>query len=220
MEKYSQSHSPSLGEKEDTGKKPGGKIFLILFLTLFSLGFGILGTVMIHSAYAKERACSASAEGMVVGYRDASRGSKHSYSPIVEYQAENQIFTGETNIWFNYRPFQEGEYVSIHYNPEKPEDFYIKQYDLPAAYKMGAIFLLTALGIPAVLALFAVINRVITDPKKKERIQAVFLVSLIVLFIFIVFCALAGPVIAICIFAVMGLFTLYGIRQNRRRKNL
>ena len=46
---------------------------MILFLTLFSLGFGILGTVMIRSAYVKERACSASAEGMVVGYRDGRR---------------------------------------------------------------------------------------------------------------------------------------------------
>ena len=220
MEKYSQDHRPSPEEKGVTGKKSGGKLFLILFLTVFSLGFGILGAVMIHSADAKERSYSTSAEGMVIGYRDSSRNSKHSYSPIVEYRADHQIFTGETNIWFNYRPFQEGEYVSIYYNPEKPEDFYIKQYDLPTTYKMGAIFLLVALGIPAVLVLFAVINRIITDPKKKERIQAILLVSLIVLFIFIVFCALAGPVITICILAVMGLFALYGIRQNRRQKNL
>lgn len=220
MEKYSQGHNSSPEEKEYTGKKSRGKIFLIIFLIFFSLGFGILGTVMVRSAYAKERVCSASAEGMVVGYRDSSRNNKHRYSPIVEYRADHQIFTGETNIWFNYRPFEEGEYVSVYYNPEEPEDFYIKQYDLPATYKMGAIFLLVALGIPAALVLFTVINRVITDQKKKEQIQAVFLLSLIVLFIFIVFCALAGPVITICIFAVMGLFTLYGIRQNRRRKNL
>ncbi len=68
---------------------------------------------MIRSAYRKEQSYSAEAEGRVVGYHDYSRRGKYMFSPIIEYLADDQMITGETNVNFNHRPFKEGEYVSI-----------------------------------------------------------------------------------------------------------
>lgn len=201
---------------KQSGKKSGGKFFLILFLTVFALGFGALGFGMVHSAHKKTGTCSTAAEGRIVGYRESSH--KRRFSPIVEYQVENQIFTDETDVRLNYRPFKEGEYVLLYYNPDRPDEFYIKGYDLKTTYKIGAIFLLVAIGIFVILALFSISGRVKMDKKKKDDILGKIIIFAILLFMFTVFSSLAGLRITICLFAGAGLFSLYGIYQSKHKK--
>lgn len=198
-------------------KKSGGKIFTILFLIVFVLGFGALGTGMVYSAYKKEKTYNAVTEGKVAGYRDYSYSYKHKFSPLVEYWVGNQVFMGETNIRFNYQPFKVGEYVSVYYNPKKPDEFYIKKYDLKTTYGMGAIFLLVSIGALGVFILFTILGKVKMDKEKKEQMQVKIILSLIFLFMFIVFSFVAGFGITICIFAGIGLFALYGLHQNKNK---
>lgn len=200
-----------------SGKKSGGTFFLILFLTIFALGFGTVGVIIIHSAYTKEHTYSAMTTGIVIDYNRYSYNNRHKYSPIVEYRVGNQVFTGETNVRLNYRSFKEGESVPVFYNPKSPNEFYIKEYDLKTTYMIGAIFLLVGIGILVVFVLSAVIGRIKTDKAQKDRIQVKIFLSAAILFIFTVFTCLAGVVRTICIFAVMGGFTLFGIYREKRK---
>lgn len=200
-------------------KKSNGTIFLLLFLTAFALLFSALGAVMIHSSYKKENTYAAASEGRIINYsRHTKHNNKRMFSPIVEYWVGNQVFTGETNTRYNYRPFSIGEKVSVYYNPQKPDDFYIKEFDLKTSYMIGGIFLFTGIGIFVILALFAVLGKAKIDKKRKEQLQVILIFSFMLLFVFIVFSCLAGPGITICIFTGMGLFTLFGLNQNKRKK--
>lgn len=198
-------------------EKSDGKIFGILFVTAFVMVFGVVGVTLIHSVYVKEKTYSGMTTGTVVDYNDYSVGHDHKYAPIVEYRVEDQIFVCGTNIRFNFRPFDEGAYVSVYYNPESPGESYIKEYDLKATYKLGAIFLLVSVGITIVAVLFAVIGRTKLDKGKREDMQVKIFLSVILLFMFTVFSFLAGLGKTICIFAVMGLFALYGIHRDKHK---
>lgn len=209
------------GENEETlhsgksGKKAGGKVSLILFFAVFVLGFGAAGVLMLHSTYIKGKACSAETDGIVIDY---NRNYKHMYTPIVEYQVGDQMFTSGTNTRSNHRPFKKGESVSIYYNPKNPDEFYLKGYDLKVTYSLGVIFVVFSMGVLTVSVLFAVISRTKMDKERKERILANIFLSAAVLIILTAFLCLAGPGITICILIFMVLFALYGRHQNRRRQ--
>lgn len=194
------------------------KYFLTLFLIVFALGFGAMGAGMIYSAYIKETTYSAAAEGRIIDYNDASYSSEHKYSPIVEYQVGNQVLIGETNVSFNYRPFKTGETVLVYYNPGKPDEFYIREYDLRTTYGIGGIFLFVCIGIFVLLALRTILNKAKISKEKKEQMKIRMIISAILLFMFTVFSFVAGLGKTICIFAAMGFFILYGMRQDRRKK--
>lgn len=209
------------GENEKTlhlgnsGKKSGGKILLILFFAVFVLGFGTVGVSMIHSAYIKEKVCSAETVGVIIDY---SRNHKHMYTPIVEYQVGEQMFTSDANIRSNHRPFKKGESVSICYNPQSPDEFYMKEYGMKETYGLGVIFLVCSIGTFIASVLFAGIGKIKIDKERKERIQAKIFLSAAVLFIFTVFLCLAGIGITIGISIVMVLFALYGRHHNKRKQ--
>ncbi len=199
-------------------KKSGGSKFLLLFLVIFVLIFAVTGTGMIYSAHRKEKICSATAEGVVVRYREYTRNNhSHEYSPVVEYRVGNKILTGETNVWMSGRNFEEGVYVEIGYNPENPEEFYIRNYDLKTTYGMGMIFLAVSAGITLISILLLVLRRIHMEEKRKGNIQAAVLIGGSVLFIALVFVFLAGPVITLYIFGGMGLFVLFGSLWNKRK---
>lgn len=201
----------------DNRKKSGRKIFINLFLITFAMLFGVLGAGIIHSTYTKEKTYNVVVEGKVIGYRDSSYNNKHRFSPVVEYWVGNQVVTGETNVQLNYQPFGEGEHVSVYYNPNKPDEFYIQEYDLKTMYKMGAIFLVISMEILIALALFAILGKVKMDSEKKEQIQVKIILSVIILFMFTVFSCLIGIGITICIFGGMGIFVSYGIYQDKNK---
>lgn len=142
---------------------------MLLFLVIFVLIFAVTGTGMIYSAHRKEKICSATAEGVVVRYREYTRNNhSHEYSPVVEYRVGNKILTGETNVWMSGRNFEEGVYVEIGYNPENPEEFYIRNYDLKTTYGMGMIFLAVSAGITLISILLLVLRRIHMEEKRKE----------------------------------------------------
>lgn len=109
-----------------SGKRSAKGVLLVLFLALFTLGFGAIGAGLCCSAHIQEKNCSAATEGKVIEYRkDSYIGQKRMFTPVVEYQVGNEIFTGEPNAWHSSRTFEVGEYVTIGYNPANPEEFYI-----------------------------------------------------------------------------------------------
>ncbi len=196
----------------------GGRMILLVFVLIFGLGFGIVGLFMVRSAYLKEKRCSAETTGTIVDYgRHYSKGHDL-YSPIVEYRVGDQVFSSETNVRFNYRPFKKGEGVSIFYNPQNPGEFYIEEYDVGTTYRLGVIFLFVSVAVLIISALFFVMGRITMDPKKKARMEGKIFIFAALLFVFTVFSCLAGLGKTICIFAVMGLFALYGRYRDRRKK--
>lgn len=204
---------------EQSGKMSARRILLILFLALFALGFGIIGAGLCYSAHMQEKTCSAAAEGRVIGYKKNSYiGQKHMFTPVVEYQVGNEIFTGETNAWYSSRTFETGEYVLIEYNPTNPEEFYIKNYNLNIITRLGIVFLVIGGAILAVTVTVLILGKNKIDKERKETIQAGIIVGGIVLFISMVFIALAGLKNTLCLFGGMGLFVLYGWFHNKRMK--
>lgn len=207
-------------DPKQPGKPSGGKAFFVLFLMAFVLGFGALGGFMFYSAHMQEALCSASAEGEVVRYQESRsrRKNRHTFSPVVEYRAGEEAFTGTANTWTTSRPFQIGEYVSIGYNPKRPEEFYIKGYSLKATYQIGAAFLSVSIGIAVVSILCAALGRANMEKEKKGQVQAAVLVSGMALLMFVIFSLVMGLGAALGIFAAMGLFTLFGLHQNKKKK--
>lgn len=148
------------------------KILLILFLPLFALGFCIIGAGLCHSAHMQEKNCSAMAEGRVIEDRKNSYiGQKRMFTPIMEYQVENEIFTGETNVWHSSRLFERGEYVMIGYNPTNPEEFYIKSYNLNMMARLGILFLVIGGAILVITVTVVILDKNKMDKEKKEKIQ-------------------------------------------------
>jgi hypothetical protein len=190
---------------------------LVLFLGLFAFGFCTIGAGLCYSARMKEKTCSAVAEGRVIEYRKNSYiGQKRRFTPVVEYQVGNEIFAGETNVWYSSRTFEIGEYVMIGYNPTNPEEFYIKSYDLNILTRMGIVFLVIGGGILAITVTVLILDKNRMDKEKKKTIQTGIIVGGIVLFIFVVFAALAGLKNTLCVSGVMGLFALFGRFHNKR----
>ena len=138
------------------------------------------------------------------------------FTPVVEYQAGNKIFTGETNARSNSRNFETGEYVMIGYDPANPENFYIKSYDLNILTRLGMLFLVIGLAVLAVTITVLILGKNKMDKKKKDTIQAGIIASGIVLLIFAVFVAVAGLKNALFVLGGMGLFALYGWFHNKR----
>lgn len=201
-----------------SGKKPAGSIALIVFLAAFVLGFGAIGAGLCYSAHMREETCSGAAEGKVIKYRknSSNRGRNRTYTPVVEYQVRNEIFTGETNASSSSRTFEIGEYVMIGYNPANPEEFYIKGYDLNISTRIGIVFLVISGGILAVLVIVLILGKSKISKEKKEKIEAGIIVGGIVFIIFSVFIAVAGLTFTLCAFGAMGLFALYGHFHNKR----
>ncbi len=153
-----------------SGKMSAKGILLILFLVLFTLGFGVIGAGLCYSAHMKEKPCSAAAEGKVIKYKENSYiGQKRRFTPVVKYQAGNEIFTGETNVWYSSRIFETDEYVMIGYNPANPEEFYIKNYDLNIITRLGIIFLVIGGAILAVTVTILILDKNNLDKERKKR---------------------------------------------------
>ena len=173
-----------------SGKMSAKGILLILFLVLFTLGFDVIGAGLCYCAHMKEKTCSAAAEGKVIEYKENSYiGQKRRFTPVVKYQAGNEIFTGETNVWYSSRIFETDEYVMIGYNPANPEEFYIKNYDLNIITRLGIIFLVIGGAILAVTVTILILDKNNLDKERKGAIQAGIIIGGIVLFIFVAFAA-------------------------------
>lgn len=211
--------TPIIFEQSVKCKMSAKRILLILFLALFTLGFSVIGAGLCYSAHIQEKTCSAVAEGRVIEYKKNSYiGQKRMFTPVIEYQVENEIFTGGTNIWYSSKTFEIGEYVMIGYNPAKPEEFYIKSYDLNIITRLGIVFLVISGAILAVTATVLILGKNKTDKERKETIQAGIIAGGIVLLIFVVFIAVAGLKNTLLVLGGMGLFALYGWFHNKRMK--
>ncbi len=202
---------------KQSGKMPARRVLRVLFLALFALGFGLIGAGLCHSAHMQEKTCSAAAEGRVIEYRkDSHIGQKRTFTPVVEYQVGNKVFTGETKAWYSFRTFQIGEYVMVGYNPTNPEEFYIKSYNLNIMTWLGALFLFIGGAILAVTATVLILGNSKMGKEKKAKIQAGIIVGGILLFLFAGFAAVAGLQNTLFVFGGMGLFALYGWFHNKR----
>lgn len=194
------------------------RILLILFLVLFAFGFGITGAGLCYSAHTQEKTCSATTEGRVIECRKIPYfGQKRMFTPVVEYQVGNEMFTGESDVRSSHRAFETGESVTIGYNPENPEEFYIKSYDLNIMTRLGILFLVISGAVLAITGIVLILARNNISKEKRAKLQAGIIVGGIVLVIVAVFTAVAGLKNTLCILVGMGLFALYGWFHNKRR---
>lgn len=205
-------------ESRQSGSASAGGIALLLFLAAFLLGFSAIGAGLCYSAHMRKKVCSAEAEGKIIEYMEKSRtGRKHMFTPVVEYEVGNKIFTGNTKAWSSSRTFKTGEYVMIGYNPANPEEFYIKNYDLSITTRLGILFLVISGGILVVTVIVLILDKSKMDKGKKKVVKTGIFVSGIAFLIFVVFMVVAGLTITLCVFGGMGLFALYGWFRDKRR---
>lgn len=213
---------PNQNKETDTGlaapARNGSKIILLFLFLVFGIGFGAVGLKLFHTAYMQEKDCSASAEGRLVRYEPYHSRGTRTYSPVVEYQAGNETLTATSNISASSRPFKEGGQVTVFYNPDRPDEFYIKGYGLEIEYKIGAVFLLVSIAAIIITILSIILNKINMDKDKKERLLAKIIMAGIFLFLFTVFLLIAGPGITLCLSAAMGVFALYGAYSNKKKK--
>lgn len=200
-------------------KRSRAKIWGIIFLLLFAIGFGTIGIITFRSAYTQRKSCSAEAEGRITEYRTHfSYRHKKTYCPIVEFQAGNEKITGSSHTWSFPKPFKIGTYVTIGYNPANPTEFYVKGYDLQVSYTLGMLFLIIGLAMIAIVILWLLLNKIEISTEKREKIQGFLIMFSIIGFIFIVFLFVAGIVATLSVFTAMGLFALYGHHKNKQLK--
>lgn len=217
---YSGGKDMKTTDSKQPSKQKGANIFITLFLMIFVLGFGALGIGMIYSAYAQEKTYSETTEGEIVEYKTRRSSSKHKrmFCPVVKYQAEGEDVIGVSNTWSTSKPFKNSKRVTIGYNPANSGEFYIKGYDLKTEYRLGGIFIFVSIAILFVIFVFGILSKIKMDEEKKSKIQAKIVMASSILFIFIIFFLLSGPVITLCVFIAMGIFALYGVHSNKRQK--
>ncbi len=127
---------------------------IIVFIVGFFLLFEIIGYFSLSSEIKDIRACSESAEGVVVENRRYSSKGNRGYTPVVEFHIGNSqiIAASKTTIVtnkINPEPtFQIGERVSLRYDPQNPSNIRIEGYDKKYGVFDGMIMMSVGIVIP------------------------------------------------------------------------
>ncbi len=134
-------------------EKQGRGVIIGFIITFFLLFVGI-GYVLLSSGVKDIRACSESAEGVVVENRRYSSEGNRGYLPIVEYYAGERLVQAApgtvvlTNK-INPKPvFEIGEKVSLRYDPQDPSNIRIVGYDKSSRIFIGIVMMSVGIVIP------------------------------------------------------------------------
>lgn len=106
--------------------------------------FFIIGFFMKRSQKKKERECTAITTGTVadikIGQRNVSEPSAvPQYYPVFAYSAGGQIYRIVSKIGFDKPKLSIGQSVTIYYDAESPETYYVQEYRF--GKNLGSIFL-------------------------------------------------------------------------------
>ncbi|MBO5129330.1 MAG: DUF3592 domain-containing protein [Oscillospiraceae bacterium] len=135
------------------------EIIFGIFAALFALIFLAVGVLALVGGAQQQRRCRGSAEGIVsaVHTQKQHKGTRGTtvYTPEFRFDADGQTYTIKANFASIKQEYQEGQAVTIRYDPANPQNAYVA--DDPDNSSQGGVLcvclgLLLTLGA---LALFA-----------------------------------------------------------------
>lgn len=203
---------------QQSEKKTGiNTVFTVILITVIII-LELIGGGILYQAHVKEKNCSAIVEGTLVKWNRRTKEKGVSYSPIVEYNVGNEIYTGISNVWGNILPIKKGDKVIIGYNPSNPTEFYMEGYDLNNIRITGSIFIIIGAALALVNMICFVLNRINMDKKKRMRIEVIICASGILLVFYWMMLLIMGVGITLLISLILGFFIFYVKHKNRSKK--
>ena len=109
------------------------KIIFGVFLALFALIFLAVGSMALVGGRAQKKRCSASASGTVVRVhmeqkpRGRSKGTVNVYIPEFRFNADGVTYSYRADFASMRREFQEGQTVTVYYDPADPKFCYVAE---------------------------------------------------------------------------------------------
>ena len=136
------------------------KIIFGIFLAIFALIFLAVGGLALVGGRAQKKRCSASATGTVAKLhmeqkpRGRGKGTVNVYTPEFRFNADGVTYAYRANFGSMRREFQEGQTVTVRYDPADPSNCYVA--DDPNTSAQGGIMCLIIGGllVLAAVALF------------------------------------------------------------------
>ena len=130
------------------------KIIFGVFLVLFALIFLAVGGVALVGGRAQKKRCSASAAGTVSRIhmeqkpRGRGKGTINVYTPEFRFEANGATQVHRANFASMRREFQEGQTVTVFYDPADPKCCYVAE-DTGTSAQGGTMCLIIGLLLAA-----------------------------------------------------------------------
>lgn len=111
------------------------------------------GFLYLFEMFRRIRACSTQTVGYVAGFHEEEitqtvDGVPHEsivYTPVISYMVHGRLFRAESSCARGTTPLEIGHEVTVRYNPENPEEFYIAEDRMTSSYLPGIA--MAAIGI-------------------------------------------------------------------------
>ena len=109
------------------------KIIFGVFLALFALIFLGVGGIALVGSRAQKKRCSASATGTVAKLhmeqkpRGRGKDTVNVYTPEFRFNADGVTYSYRANFGSMRREFQEGQTVTVYYDPADPKFCYVAE---------------------------------------------------------------------------------------------
>lgn len=112
-----------------------------LALTLCGLGCAFLIPAAIFWILKKkhEKNCTEEATAVVIAVHSRNYGDSPSLHPEYEYFVDGERYTNTGGYWQRHVPHK-GDEVQIRYNPNRPQQSYIMNYDLVVYKRLSILF--------------------------------------------------------------------------------
>lgn len=137
-----------------------------IFLIFVGIVFIIVGIYLIFNRTDMVKRCTAETEANIIGIVEDKKapsgqpkeeGSYYElekvYYPVIEFQVEDQTINKKYSVGDSKITYKIGDKVSIMYDPNKPEDYYIKEEN--GNNVIGIAFIV----IGAVCSLVGILNK-------------------------------------------------------------
>ncbi len=117
--------------------------------------FLLIGILIGRIHASKVKRCSACTIGtvgeIVQGYFKDENSWQRGYRPVFEYYVNGQMYRCISKTMVNRIKLISGQSVTVYYNPEKPQQYYVKEYTYSNV--VGKVFVAVGLGIMIISAI-------------------------------------------------------------------
>ena len=160
-----------------------GEIFFPTFSVILMLLFGIPGLLAMHSVHKTVKDCTGEVTGFVDCERDGSRGEilDTVEGKYVEVGKDGRYWIEivvNTDGIFPYKKLyadraygSEGDRITIYYNPENTDEYYIRDYKLLNGYGIAVVCLAISgimLGLSVFLMIYYSVKKEDTEEENKK----------------------------------------------------
>lgn len=140
-------------------------LFISLFVLVLGLALTLTAFVVSKLQKSKYRVCSRMTAGTVVRNLEereslgADDTSRISYHAVVEYTADDAVYTMRSILGRTKPLYRAGDTVTVHYDPTNPEKFYIEEDTgvLEKIYRLFFIIGIAMLIVGAAVTVMAVL---------------------------------------------------------------